>query len=241
MRDQLTDLVAHTFDLGCIDLVKITGTDKETLISGLAEDRSVVLEGKFANPVGEFVGTFGMPNLGKLKILINLPEYKDNPFFDIKQGKDGKGPEGIEFKNTAGDFKNSYRFMSPAIINEKLKTLKFKGANWNIEFEPAVASILRLKMQAAANSEELTFQARTEDNNLKFFFGDHSTHAGDFVFHAGITGVLKRSWSWPVKSFIAIMDLVGDKVIRISDDGAAQVTVDSGLAVYNYILPAQSK
>jgi hypothetical protein len=29
--------------------------------------------------------------------------------------------------------------------------------------------------------------------------------------------------------------------VRISDDGAAQITVDSGLAVYNYILPAQSK
>jgi hypothetical protein len=29
--------------------------------------------------------------------------------------------------------------------------------------------------------------------------------------------------------------------MRISDDGAAQITVDSGIAVYNYILPAQSK
>ena len=45
MRDHLLDLVEHTFDLGCIDLVKITGTDKETVISGIAEDRSVVVEG----------------------------------------------------------------------------------------------------------------------------------------------------------------------------------------------------
>jgi hypothetical protein len=37
------------------------------------------------------------------------------------------------------------------------------------------------------------------------------------------------------------MDLVGDKTIRISDDGVAQITVDSGVAVYNYLLPAQSK
>jgi len=27
----------------------------------------------------------------------------------------------------------------------------------------------------------------------------------------------------------------------MSDDGAAEITVDSGIAVYNYILPAQSK
>jgi hypothetical protein len=29
--------------------------------------------------------------------------------------------------------------------------------------------------------------------------------------------------------------------MRISDDGAAQITVDSGLGIYTYIIPAQSK
>jgi len=29
--------------------------------------------------------------------------------------------------------------------------------------------------------------------------------------------------------------------VRISDDGAAMITVNSGIAEYNYILPAQSK
>ena len=63
MRDYLLDLVEHSYDLGCIDLIKITGTDKETNIDGLAEDKSVVLNAKFATPVAEFMGTFGMPNL----------------------------------------------------------------------------------------------------------------------------------------------------------------------------------
>ena len=93
----------------------------------------------------------------------------------------------------------------------------------------------------SANVEEPNFQAKTENGDLKFFFGDHSTHAGNFVFHPGVSGQLKRAWAWPAKQFASIMDLTGDKVIRISDDGAAQITVDSGMAVYNYILPAQSK
>ena len=38
MRDYLLDLVEHTFDLGCIDLVKIVGDDKGTAVTGLAED-----------------------------------------------------------------------------------------------------------------------------------------------------------------------------------------------------------
>jgi len=240
MKDHLLDLVEHTQKLGCIDLIKITGDDKSTVIGAVAEDRSVVVEGTFAAPVAEFIGNFGMPNLSKLRILLGLSEYKDNARLSITR-KDTGAPDGINFENATGDFKNNYRFMSSEIINEKLKTVKFKGVNWHIEFVPTVAAIQRLKMQAQANAEEVNFQAKTENGDLKFSFGDHSTHSGNFVFHPGVTGTLKRSWSWPIGLVISILDLTGDKTFRISDDGAAQITVDSGLAVYNYILPAQSK
>jgi hypothetical protein len=243
MRDYLLDLVEHTHDLGCIDLVKITGTAKETVIDGIAEDRSVVVQGRFLTPVADFIGTFGMPNLVKLKILLNLQEYRENADITVRrQERNGEqAPVGLHFKNPAGDFKNDYRFMTAEIIAEKLKTAKFRGANWNIEFEPTIAGIQRMKMQAQANAEESTFQTRTEGGDLKFMFGDHSTHAGEFVFHPAVTGELKRAWAWPVKQVISILDLTGDKTVRISDDGAAMITVNSGIAEYNYILPAQTK
>ena len=240
MRDYLLDLVQHTHDLGCIDLVKIVGNDKNTTISGLAEDLSVVVQAEFKNPVPEFMGTFGMPNLTKLKTLLNLQEYREDAKLTITKRATGE-PDGIAFENKNGDFKNSYRFMASEIVNDKLKTAKFKGVNWHIEFEPSVASIMRLKMQMSANVEEPNFQAKIENGDLKFFFGDHSTHAGNFVFQAGVTGTLKRAWSWPATQVSSILGLTGDKIMRISDDGAAQITVDSGIAVYNYILPAQSK
>jgi len=240
MRDHLLDLVSHTYDLGCIDLVKIVGDDTTTSISGLAEDRSVVIEGQYAGPVPEFIGTFGMPNLNKLKILLNLQEYKENAKLSITKRADGQ-PDGINFENAAGDFKNNYRFMSSEIINEKLKTVKFKGVNWHIEFEPSAASIMRLKMQAQANAEETVFQAKTENGDLKFSFGDHSTHSGSFVFEPGVKGQLKRAWSWPINTVISILSLTGDKIMKVSDDGAAMITVNSGIATYNFILPAQSK
>jgi hypothetical protein len=240
MKDYLLDLVEHTHDLGVIDLVKITGSDKNTVIDGLAEDRSVVIEGTFTQPHADFMGTFGMPNLSKLKILLNLQEYRENARLSLTR-KDTGVADGINFENATGDFKNNYRFMAEQIVNEKLKTVKFKGVTWHVEFEPSVSAIQRLKMQAQANAEEINFQAKTENGDLKFSFGDHSTHSGNFVFHPGVTGTLKRSWSWPIKTVISILDLTGDKTFKISDDGAAMITVDSGLAVYNYILPAQSK
>ena len=243
MRDHLLDLVEHTYDLGCIDLVKITGDDKTTVIDGLAEDRSVVVQASFKQPVAEFVGTFGMPNLSKLKVLLGLEPYKQDAKISInKQERNGNEvPVGLNFENNAGDFKNNYRFMTSEIIEEKLKVVKFKGVDWNIEFEPTIAGIQRLKYQALANAEELTFNAMSDGNDLKLEFGDHSTHAGSFIFQPDVNGKLSRTWSWPVKQFISILDLTGDKTVHISDQGAAQITVDSGLAVYKYILPAQSK
>ena len=240
MRDCLLDLVEHTYDLGCIDLIKITGDTASTQVSGLAEDLSVVVQAEFNNPVADFVGTFGMPNLGKLKTLLNLQEYREDAKLAITRRTTGE-PDGINFENKTGDFKNNYRFMASEIVNDKLKTAKFKGVNWHIEFEPTVASIMRLKMQMSANAEEANFQAKTENGDLKFFFGDHSSHAGNFVFHPGVNGSLKRTWSWPASQVSSILSLTGNKTFKISDDGAAQITVDSGLAVYNYILPAQSK
>jgi hypothetical protein len=243
MRDHLLDLVEHTHDLGCIDLVKITGDDTETIINGVAEDRSVVVDAKFQAPISDFMGTFGMPNLNKLKVVLNLQEYKENAQINIvRQDRNGEQqPVGLHFQNKIGDFKNDYRFMTSEIVAEKFKTPKFRGVPWHVEFEPTVASIMRLKMQASANAEELTFQAKTDGTDLKFYFGDHSTHAGEFVFQSGISGNLKRAWSYPVKQFISIMDLTGDKIVKFSDDGAAQIIVNSGIAEYKYILPAQQK
>ena len=150
-------------------------------------------------------------------------------------------PSTIHFETKAGDFINDYRLMGKAIVEEKVKSVTFKGATWNVEFEPTIAGIQRLKRQASANSEEKNFITKTENGDLKIFFGDPSTHSGNFVFHPQVSGTLNKSWMWPVKEFLSIMDLPGDKTVRISDAGAAEITVDSGLAVYRYLLPAQAK
>jgi hypothetical protein len=243
MRDYLLDIVKNTHGLGNIDLVKIMGTDSETNIEALAEDRSVIVQAKLNGPVAEFIGTFGMPNLSKLSVILGISEYKENAKISItKQDRNGEQVAvGLHFENAAGDFKNDYRFMSQEIVNDKLKTVKMRAVTWNVEFTPSVTNIQRLKFMASANSEELNFTAKTEGNELKFFFGDHSSHAGNFVFQAGITGTLTKGWSWPVNAVLSILNLAGDKKFSISDEGAAQITVNSGLATYNYILPAQSK
>ena len=242
MKDILQDVVAHTHALGFLSLVKVSN-DEGTAIDSMAEDRSVILSAETHTPVNEFVGTFGMPNLDKLSLHLKNPEYKDNAKIDVVQAeRNGETvPTHIHFENAAGDFQNDYRFMNKAIIEEKLKTVKFKGASWNVTLQPSVASIARMKLMSAAHSEEPTFNVTTKDGNLVFSFGDASTHAGEFVFQHGVEGKLQHTWSWPVAQVQSILSLDGDLTMSISDQGAMMISVDSGMAKYDYILPAQSK
>ena len=247
MKDILQDVVAHTHSLGFLALVKVSNDTAETQIDAMAEDRSVILTAKTHSTVAEFEGTFGMPNLDKLALHLKNPEYQKGAKLEvITAERNGETmPTHIHFENNAGDFENDYRFMNKAIIEEKLKTVTFKGAAWAVEFKPSVSSIGRMKLMSAAHSEEPTFNVTTKvtggATDLVFSFGDASTHAGEFVFQNAVEGKLQHTWSWPVAQVQAVLNLTGDLTMSISDQGAMKISVDSGMATYDYILPAQSK
>lgn len=241
MKDILQDIINHTLNLGVIDLLKVTGTAAETSIAGVAENRTVIFNGKLKNPAADFTGVFGMPNLPKLKTILSFSEeYDENAKITVsKQSVGGVDqPASVLFENKSGDFKNEYRLMDKTIVEDKVKNVLFKGAKWDIDFEPTVAGVGRLKKQAVLHSEDETFKTSMAAGNLSVQFGSPSNYSGNFVFHSGLKGSLTKPAGWPVKQFLAIMDLLGDKRIYISDQGVMRITVDSGLADYEYLLPA---
>ena len=244
MKDILQDIVSHTQNLGFLTTVKVTGTESKTIINSMADDRSVIMEAETAAPHPDMIGVFGMPQLNKLKYLVDGPEYKENAKISITTAeRNGETvPVGIHFENKDGDFKNDYRFMNTEVINEKMKTVKFRGVKWDVELEPTVASVTRFNFQAGAHNEHPTFLAKTDGGNLKFIFGDASTHAGEFIFAMGVEGKLDRGWTWPVMPILSILKIanVNNTKMSLSNEGAIQITLDSGLATYKYIIPAQA-
>jgi len=244
MQDLLKDIVSHTHSLGFLDLVKITGTDQKTQIDSMAENRTVIMFGETHVPHPDMIGVFGMPQLSKLKYHLDCPEYKEDAKIDVVRAqRNGEDlPVGLHFENKTGDFQNDYRFMNSQIINEKLKTVTFKGVKWNVELSPSVQNVQRFQYQAAANTEHETFIAKTDGDKLKFTFGDASTHGGEFVFATGVSGKLTKAWPWPVAPVLAILKIadVNNTMMSFSDEGALQITLDSGLAVYKYIIPAKT-
>ena len=244
MKDILQDIVSHTHNLGFLNIVKITGDDKKTGIDSMADDRSVILTAETTNPYADMVGVFGMPQLNKLKIHLDCPEYKEDAKIEVvkAQRNGAEIPVGLHFENKGGDFKNDYRFMNTDIINEKMKTVKFKGVNWDVEINPTVAAVQRFNFQASANNEHTTFVVKTDGDKLKFYFGDQSTHAGEFVFAEGIKGKITANLSWPVSQVLSILKIadVNNTKMSFSNQGALQIELDSGLATYKYIIPAQA-
>jgi len=244
MKDILQDIIEHTRALEGIDLIRVEGSQTQTEVIANAEDRSVMISGLFKNPNSEFIGSFGMPNLTKLSTIIGFDDYDaDSKINVVRTNNNGVDvPATIHFETKDSSFVNDYRLMASSIITEKVKKpIMTTAITFNVEFSPSVASIQRLKKQASANSEENTFVTKVDGTDLKVFFGDHSSHSGNFVFEANVTGKLSRAWAWPIKQVLAILSLAGDKTFKISDQGLCEIVVDSGLAVYTYRLPAQQK
>ncbi|NBP57855.1 hypothetical protein EBU71_15215, partial [bacterium] len=161
----------------------------------------------------------------------------------IAEDRNGKKlPISVFFENEDKDFNNSYKLISTEVINTKLEDFEFEEPKWHIEFTPSVNSLQRLKLQAQIHSEEEMFKSKVENKNLIVSFGGvSSTHVGSFVFQHNIEGKLKNIFNWPLQSVINILNLDGDKMMKISDEGLMMITVDSGLINYEYIIPAITK
>ena len=244
MKDILQDIVSHTQSLAFLTMLKVSPDTDTTVIESIADDRSVILKANTHNKIEEFSDVFGMPDLQKLAYHLKNPEYAQNAKLTVETDeRNGETvPTHIHFENANGDFHNDYRFMDKSIIEEKLKSVKSKVSSWDVVFEPSVASIQRLKLMAGTlDGDDKLFQVKTEDGNLNFYFGDLNTHAGMFTFQHAVTGTLRNVWAWPHEAVQKILNLDGDKTVSITDQGAMMITVDSGLAKYDYILPAQQK
>ena len=244
MKSILQDIVAHTNKLGFLNIVKVTGTEEKTQIDSMADDRTVIMYAETATPHPDMIGTYGMPQLEKLRYLLDGKEYQDGAKIEVVTAeRNGETiPVGLHFENKDGDFKNDYRFMNQDIINEKLKTVKFRGVNWNVEVEPTVSAIQRFQFQAGANTEHTSFLAKTDGDKLTFTFGDLSSHGGEFVFATGVTGKLTKAQTWPVTQVLSILKIAdaNNAKISFSDQGAMQITLDSSIATYKYIIPANA-
>ena len=244
VKDAVQDIVRMTAGLGFINAVKVSGSDSETLLDAMDAERTVIVKASLHNPMSEFVGEFGLGNLGFLAGVTNLPNYKEENATVEVVSRERNGvntPDHLLFtdadKNT-----DQYRFMSKEIIEQTLQTVKFKGTDWDVTFEPTKQKVSELTQVAGIyGGIEPNFTVKTEDGNLIITVGAaDGSLTGKRTFAQNVEGELNEGYAWPLTQVLAILKLgmSGQCVMQISKRGALQISIDTGIGKYDYILPA---
>lgn len=248
MREIISDIVKHTGGLGFIEIVKVTGTDDETKIEAMDNDKTVIIKGALANPVPEFMGEFGMANLTLVKGLVDHPNFRtDGAAIDVIREKDPTDesrevPTEMIFTDEQGQ-SASYRFMSAQLVPSQAK---FLGANWDVTITPSKAKIAEFASFASLYSSfESLFMVDTRAGNLRFNIGDPNgvSHKTSLIFEKGVEGNMNAGLYWPISQVLAILKLSGDEdvVMNFTAKGALQISLKSDFGRYDYILPAKKR
>lgn len=242
IKDALQDLIKNVHSVGVFPALHITQTDEGMSISSAATDKTAVVQATTALKIGDDELVYGLGQLDLLDYLLKCPEYKENEKITLVNDDTGKMSK-VVFSNAAGDFTNSYRFMSQALVETLVKAIKVKNVNWAVECSPPVNSIQRFNMQAAANSSEQSFMIKSDADKLIITFGTPATHGGSFTFATGVSGKLASSAPYPVSVFQKILNLSANaKTVKLKiTDGMMCFDIDSGLVQYNFFIMALSK
>ncbi len=244
VKDAVQDIVRMTAGLGFINAVKVTGEESSTLLDAMDADRTVIVKASLHNPINEFNGEFGLGNLSFLAGVTNLPNYQaeDATVEVVTRERNGvQSPDHIKFTDADGNT-DQYRFMSKEIIEQTLQTVKFKGTEWDVTFEPTKQKVSELTQVAGIyGGLEPNFTVKTEDGNLIITVGaTDGSLTGKRTFAHNVDGELNEGYAWPLSQVLSILKLgmSGTCVMQISKRGALQISIDTGLGKYDYILPA---
>lgn len=245
IKDTLKDVLKHTHSLGIFEMVKITGTASETQVETVDADKTVIFKGKTNNPVPDFMdSTVGLSRMSVLDGYLKFPGFDDEQATVrvIKQTRNEEDiPVEVEFVSPEGTDAH-YRFMLADVINQQLKEIKFKGADFDINIVPSQKNLKDLTyFNSVLSSFESTFSPRTEDGKLYFYIGDAGGDRTKIMVSDAPDGEITHEFKWPLDIVLKILRLSDSSnvVLSINAKGLLQIKVHSGMGEYTYLLPAK--
>lgn len=245
IKDTLKDVLKHTHSLGIFEMVKISGTTEETTVETVDAEKTVILKGKAVNPVADFVdSTVGLSRMSVLDGYLKYPGFdSENATVKVvKQNRNGEDvPVEVELIDENGTDAH-YRFMLAEVVNQQLKEIKFKGAEFDINIVPTQKNLKDLAyFNSVLGTYESTFSPRTEDGKLYFYIGDNGGDRTKILVSEAVDGEINHEFKWPLDIVLKILRL-GDSsnvVMSINTKGLLQIVVHSGVGEYTYLLPAK--
>jgi hypothetical protein len=246
IKDTLKDVLRHTHSLGIFEMVKVRGTASETTVETVDGDKTVIFKGKTVNPVPDFVdATVGLSRMSVLDGYLKYPGFDDEgaSVRTVTQERNGtEVPVEVEFVSAEGTNAH-YRFMLADVVNQQLKDITFKGAEFDVNIVPSQKNLKDLAyFNGVLSAFESTFSPRTEDGKLYFYIGDAGGDRTKILVNEAPDGTITHEFKWPLDIVLKILRL-GDNsnvVMSINAKGLLQIVVHSGLGEYTYLLPAKN-
>ena len=256
LKSAIQDIVHHTASLGVFDAVRIrTGDDGTILLDAIDSDLNVAMCGRMKKNVPEFEGHyFGFGKLGHFDKLLKLENYAGEGgtvrvgTTTRKVRKFGKKEteilESFVFEDSDGN-RDTATLLDPDHVDHAIgrEAKEFNGKEWEVTIEPDASKVEQM-MQAAAIYASLKvefFGVRTEGSDLLFEFISKKTGtAGRRVFASGVDGTLEGPRMWDIATFQKVirlgMNREGCSIHFSGNRAVMMIRIDSGVAVYDYIL-----
>ncbi len=246
IKNVLKDILKHTHGLGIFEMVKISGTTELTEVETVDADKTVIFKGHTVNPVPDFVdATVGLSRMGVLNGYLNYPGFDDEnaTVKVVKQDRNGETvPVELEFVSADGTDAN-YRFMLSEVVNQQMKSITFKGANFDINIVPTAKNLKDLNyFNGILGAYEATFSPKTNGTSLVVHIGDGVSDRAKVTISNNIDGAITRDWQWPLDIVLKILRLsdTSNCVLSINNQGLMQIKILSGIGEYTYLLPAKT-
>jgi hypothetical protein len=189
--------------------------------------------------------TIGLSRMGVLKGYLQYPDFDDDAAKVAVKTQDRNGetvPTEVEFVSANGTDAH-YRFMLADVINQQLKDIKFKGAEFEVNIVPTQKMMKDLTyFNTVLAAYEANFSPKTDNGALYFHVGDGGSDRTKILIDNNVEGEITTDWKWPLDVVLKILRL-GDNstvVMSFNNQGLLQLKVDSGMGVYTYLLPARS-
>ena len=263
MLNHLRDLMKHTSGLD-VEVLRVTGDQGAVNVSGINDNKSLIIKGDFVGDIAELEGVCGLGRLEWLSGFANaytetsdtVTVIRKNRTFRVEQ-KDDNGDtvfdengeavyaeitedviEEFVFNRPTPKMRNTYRVMDKRMIPQQYQPA---GLNWDIEIKPTKQAIDMLAQQNSFDIEE-NFGVRLEDGELYFNVGDSGTE-GEIEFARNVTGSFSKSWVWKLAPTLTILKFSDNAecLMSFSEQGALKISLNTGLAKYEYIMPAKPR
>lgn len=227
--------------------IKVVGSDKKTEISLVDVAKDLILYVAPKQPIPEFQGTFGIPNIKVLDNLLAHEPYRDRGI-DIERftrpvaGPDGVArevevPKKMTFRDKKGGGATFFFSHGAGIAGAE-----YPKISWDMSLEPRKEAWSEFaKLSSLFLTKECTFfRMVLNDRTLKFAFGVEgaTTHHGDMVFEEDIAGTLVKNLAWESPRLMSIVKTIGARPARldVSNKGLLRMVTETELATYEYWL-----